>query len=388
MNNKGLVIDLMSVPRAMIGPRRFPTPQTDLCTELPEVVGPTALIGCTRAHGLAAQWALLQPGPVLLLENDAVPLEWYAQSLPPLPTHTDILFLGLLDRGMGQQLDLQYKRIPFGVKQWGAHAQVLLTEAGKLQWLASANADRSIDEDVHIVGQDVSRLALRKPMFCQYPYDGGRNGVNRLSFVDAHGTIGRAVLPPESIELLPVRLTNSAPESIDGWMFPVELKWLEGAAGRRMRVLELGSWKGRSSAAIARGLPAGGVLTCLDTWRGSDSERAHDHAKDPSDPIWCEFQENHRLNLSTGRVVPLRKTTTAGMAELAAQGAQFDMIFIDAEHTYEACSSDIQGALKLLAPGGLLCGHDYCWFDGVRKAASEVGGVPAGAASIWHVPVA
>lgn len=38
---------------------------------------------------------------------------------------------------------------------------------------------------------------------------------------------------------------------------------------------------------------------------------------------------------------------------------QFDFVFLDADHSYEGIRQDITLWWPLVAPGGLLCGHDY-----------------------------
>lgn len=35
------------------------------------------------------------------------------------------------------------------------------------------------------------------------------------------------------------------------------------------------------------------------------------------------------------------------------------MVFIDADHTRAAVTRDIELAMRLIKPGGLVCGHDY-----------------------------
>ena len=54
---------------------------------------------------------------------------------------------------------------------------------------------------------------------------------------------------------------------------------------------------------------------------------------------------------------------------------ELDFVFIDADHSYEGCHSDIQAWAKKIKPGGLLCGHDYDNDDypqwGVKRAVDE-----------------
>jgi hypothetical protein len=50
-----------------------------------------------------------------------------------------------------------------------------------------------------------------------------------------------------------------------------------------------------------------------------------------------------------------------------------DFVFIDADHSFSGCSSDISSWRSKVKPGGLLCGHDYGFetLPGVKKAVDE-----------------
>lgn len=51
----------------------------------------------------------------------------------------------------------------------------------------------------------------------------------------------------------------------------------------------------------------------------------------------------------------------------------FDLIFIDGDHSYEACKADILNYSPLLKIGGEMAGHDYDWST-VKKAVDEIWG--------------
>lgn len=66
-----------------------------------------------------------------------------------------------------------------------------------------------------------------------------------------------------------------------------------------------------------------------------------------------------------------------------------DFVFIDANHTYEACRADVLAWLPKVKPSGFICGHDYenpnypTW--GVKRAVEEVlGNVEVGANYCWR----
>lgn len=56
---------------------------------------------------------------------------------------------------------------------------------------------------------------------------------------------------------------------------------------------------------------------------------------------------------------------------------KLDWIYIDGDHSYEGCLSDLENALKVVKPGGFILGDDYGWptarwnKPGVTKAVNE-----------------
>jgi predicted O-methyltransferase YrrM len=171
--------------------------------------------------------------------------------------------------------------------------------------------------------------------------------------------------------------------TLDGWMREPELDYLAKQASTRKQIIEIGSWCGRSTVGMAANTR--GVVTCVDTWGGSGAEHAKIlDGKDP-DWLWKQFLQN---TLEFPNIQPIRGDSyTVG---LHYTGPKADMIFIDGNHTYEAVSRDIRVWLPHLAPGGLLCGHDFSSsFPGVVRAVKELvrGAGPTGAGSIWARPL-
>jgi predicted O-methyltransferase YrrM len=66
---------------------------------------------------------------------------------------------------------------------------------------------------------------------------------------------------------------------------------------------------------------------------------------------------------------------TSVKASLEVEDNSFDIIYIDADHTYEHCLEDIQLWKPKVKKGGILCGHDYfisgVLWPGVKKAVDE-----------------
>jgi len=60
-----------------------------------------------------------------------------------------------------------------------------------------------------------------------------------------------------------------------------------------------------------------------------------------------------------------------------------DIIFIDADHSYQGCSKDIRAYKSKVKEGGLLTGHDID-YPGVNKAVKElIGNFDVGPNNVW-----
>lgn len=165
-------------------------------------------------------------------------------------------------------------------------------------------------------------------------------------------------------------------DAVPGWMVPGELLWLAKAGAEHRRIIEVGSWKGRSTKALALATP--GVVYAVDHWKGSapsgDATFVEASGRG-ADAIFAEFRANVAAEIAAGKIVPVRSESGEAVARLEALlgGERADMIFIDGDHTYESARRDIATWRPLLAEGGLLCGHDYAsGWPGVVKAVCEV----------------
>ena len=143
-----------------------------------------------------------------------------------------------------------------------------------------------------------------------------------------------------------------------GWMTPDELEWLRAAAAEMGSAAEVGSLRGRSAFALLTGCP--GPVYCVDAW------------SDPGDHAYRGFMEacGHFPNLHAIR----------GLSPAAAELVpDVDMVFIDADHSYESVRADITAWLPKARR--LICGHDYSdpadyteqsgGYPGVKRAVDE-----------------
>ncbi|MGE4552464.1 MAG: class I SAM-dependent methyltransferase [Desulfovibrionaceae bacterium] len=141
-------------------------------------------------------------------------------------------------------------------------------------------------------------------------------------------------------------------------------------------ILEIGSWMGGSSIALANGLMAsrnlGGVIYAVDTWMGSSEHQKFDFIQD--DAMYEMFLDNIRKNLAHLFVRPVRAPSLEAAGQFRDGG--LDVVFIDGDHSYTCCLEDLEAWYPKVKPGGLVLGHDY-WpqtNNGVCRAAREFAG--------------
>ena len=134
-------------------------------------------------------------------------------------------------------------------------------------------------------------------------------------------------------------------EHIDGWMSQEELRFLRDTAAKYDSIVEIGSYKGRSTYALCS---SGSKVTSIDPHYGG---------------TFKDFIVN-LVEFSNLRYYSLRSDDAFIFIDSC------DALFIDGDHEYESVLND----LKLYAPKTkfLVFGHDYIpeW-PGVIKAVKD-----------------
>lgn len=180
---------------------------------------------------------------------------------------------------------------------------------------------------------------------------------------------------------------------------------------RATKALEVGTWKGRSAAAIGSALrrqfadnyAGDGMecdycprclierdhamsdcpgpqpeLICVDTWLGATE--FYENFDDPTrykglalrhgfPQVYFQFLANMRKRDLHRIVFPFAQSSTNALRFLQKKGVQFDLIYIDASHEYDDVKADLKCAWPLLKRGGIMVGDDYCdHWSGVKMA--------------------
>ena len=153
----------------------------------------------------------------------------------------------------------------------------------------------------------------------------------------------------------------SRAKGIDGFMGDQELTWLAEQAQTHHRIVELGSYHGRSTRAMADNTP--GFVVAIDTFYGpkviakSPEQRAQNY------PTFLFVMDDL---LKTGKVRVIKEDHATADVDFEP-----DMVFIDGSHEYQDVKRDILKWYKKLAPDGLMCGMGAKNLEGVKQAIDE-----------------
>lgn len=140
----------------------------------------------------------------------------------------------------------------------------------------------------------------------------------------------------------------------EGWMQEAELLWLANRASEHKLIVELGSYLGRSTRALADNTP--GQVIAIDNWYGCKDVNMPEQERKA---LFLRFNANLGNLLLRRKVLPYRIDHTKVLENQDLSSLQPDMVFIDGDHTKSGVENDIEIWYPKLVSGGLICGHDY-----------------------------
>lgn len=167
-------------------------------------------------------------------------------------------------------------------------------------------------------------------------------------------------------------------EGFEGYLWPKEgglLARLASEVPRGRVIVELGSFKGKSACYLARGSKAGNSVPvfCVDVWEASDQEFAR-HFRDAAMFADETIFETWQRQVAQARVKSLITPIKGHSGHTAEDWTRpVGLLFVDADHAYEACRRDTLAWAPHLAPGAWVAWHDYGnkRFPGVPQFVDE-----------------
>jgi predicted O-methyltransferase YrrM len=154
--------------------------------------------------------------------------------------------------------------------------------------------------------------------------------------------------------------------TVEGWLTDAEatfLWYLSALSSGKGFIVEIGSWKGKSTIWLACGSKAMGreKVVAIDPHAGTAEHRLFHGGTSTYD----EFLQNLALTGVGDWVTPI-----IGYSQEVAQGwvGSPRLVFIDGSHEYENVKQDFRLWFELLGNGGIIALHD-CYFS--KKPAHE-----------------
>jgi hypothetical protein len=137
--------------------------------------------------------------------------------------------------------------------------------------------------------------------------------------------------------------------------------------GEPLRILEIGSWEGRS-ALFFLNFFAGSTVVCIDTFSGNPAEK---EVYGSLAEILPGVEDRFDRNLASfgPRAEKIKNASGPALERLRAEGRRFDLAYIDGNHRRDEVMADSQGVWDLLAVGGVIIWDDYEWGRGLPPEA-------------------
>jgi Methyltransferase domain len=160
---------------------------------------------------------------------------------------------------------------------------------------------------------------------------------------------------------------------VQGWLTDAQAQrlWDRAAALRAPgRIVEIGSFRGRSTIVLASAAPDGVELVAIDPHGGGDrgpQEIVPDAEQGEQD--FAAFRANLR---SAGVEERIRHLRTPSLAALGEVHGPVDLLYVDGAHRYRPARGDIERWGARVAPGGTMLVHDSFNAIGVTLAQLRV----------------
>lgn len=140
-------------------------------------------------------------------------------------------------------------------------------------------------------------------------------------------------------------------------------------------IVELGSWKGRSTTWLAYGAmdrASRGHVYCVDTWKGSDEPEHEVFLREIAEgELFREFNDNMLTAGVRDYVTPLRGDTVS-VSRLWEREKRIGLLFIDAAHDYTSVRADFEYWSPFVEEGGFIVFDDVPTWPGPTLLVSQL----------------
>jgi predicted O-methyltransferase YrrM len=166
--------------------------------------------------------------------------------------------------------------------------------------------------------------------------------------------------------------TLAAVADVEGWMTPAQARRLWDASSRvpaGQAVVEIGSFRGRSTIVLASAAAEGVEIIAIDPHAGNDrGPQEIEGFVDEAELDNAAFEANLSQAGVRDRVRHLRKFSDVAHGDV---DGDVHLLYVDGAHRYRPALTDIQDWGRRIAPGGTLLIHDSFSSIGVTGAIAR-----------------
>jgi predicted O-methyltransferase YrrM len=148
-------------------------------------------------------------------------------------------------------------------------------------------------------------------------------------------------------------------DKIEGFLRPSEATALFHFASKLKKgatIVEIGSWKGKSTYCLARGLRNGKIFA-IDPFDASGEPGSAEIYKKEKGPT--ELITQFKQRMTDLGVMEKIEILHGYSAEFKDRFETIDLLFIDGDHSIEGCKADFDYFAKAIVRGGYIMFHDY-----------------------------
>ncbi|HLM33372.1 MAG TPA: class I SAM-dependent methyltransferase [Gaiellaceae bacterium] len=148
-------------------------------------------------------------------------------------------------------------------------------------------------------------------------------------------------------------------DDLPGWLSYEEGETLYTLAQKctgRGVIVEIGSWRGKSTTCLGLGSKAGRGVKIYSIDRHTDG-------------TFPDFQVNIEKAGITELVTPIRSRSQDAWQDF---DEPIELLFIDGAHQYDLVKDDFDHWVPKVVEGGVVAMHDTTWFEGPRRVADEM----------------
>ncbi|HYM63611.1 MAG TPA: class I SAM-dependent methyltransferase, partial [Gaiellaceae bacterium] len=148
-------------------------------------------------------------------------------------------------------------------------------------------------------------------------------------------------------------------DDLPGWLSYEEGETLytlaQKCSGRGV-IVEIGSWRGKSTTCLGLGSKAGKAVKIYSVDRHTDG-------------TFPDFLQNIEKAGIGDLVTPIRSRSQDAWQDF---DEPIELLFIDGSHEYDLVKDDFDHWVPKVVDGGVVAMHDTTWFEGPRRVADEL----------------